>query len=201
MADTSLPVESTPEKQTSRLEAFSDGVLAVIITIMALELKAPVGSDFGSLRQRVPALLVYVLSFAFVGIYWNNHHHLLRATGRITGAIMWANLHLLFWLSLIPVSTEWVGNDYDHTAPAATYAIVALGAAVAYTLLVITIVRSEGRSSKVATALGRDLKGRLSMASYAVAIAMAFVAPWISYGLLALVAIIWFIPDPRLERT
>jgi uncharacterized membrane protein len=200
MAEIQSTSDPTPEKQTSRLEAFSDGVLAVIITIMAFELKAPIGSDFGSLRHRIPALLVYVLSFTFVGIYWNNHHHLLRATERLSGAVMWANLVLLFWLSLIPVSTEWVGDDYNHTAPAATYAFVALGAAVAYTLLVVAIMRSEGRSSRVTSALGNDLKGRLSMCIYAVGVGVSFVSPWLTYGLLALVALIWFIPDRRLER-
>jgi uncharacterized membrane protein len=189
------------EKETGRLEAFSDGVLAVIITIMALELKAPGGGSFGSLRHRLPALLIYVLSFAFVGIYWNNHHHLLRATTRISGAVMWTNLHLLFWLSLIPVMTEWIGDSYRDTAPAVTYSLVALAAALAYSLLVLAIVKTEGPDSTVAAALGRDRKGRISPVIYAAAAGLAFVNPWISYALLIAVAIMWFVPDRRLERT
>jgi len=193
-------VEVPAEQETGRLEAFSDGVLAVIITIMALELRAPAGHTFADLRQRLPALLIYVLSFAFIGIYWNNHHHLLRATTRISGAIMWTNLHLLFWLSLIPVLTEWIGTDYNHAVPAATYSTVALAAALSYTLLVAAIVRTEGSTSKVARAIGRDVKGRLSIALYTAAIGFAFLSPWITYGLLTAVAIGWFIPDRRLER-
>ena len=187
------------ESETGRLEAFSDGVLAVIITIMALELKAPVGGDFGSLRDRIPALLVYILSFTFIGIYWNNHHHLLRAARRVTGGVMWANLHLLFWLSLIPVLTEWIGEHYDKTAPAATYGLVALGSAVAFTILVRAIIRADGSASLVATAIGRDTKGRISMVTYAAAAALAFVSPWISYALFAAVAVMWFVPDRRLS--
>jgi uncharacterized membrane protein len=197
----SLPasVDRPSEKETGRLEAFSDGVLAVIITIMAFELRAPIGGNFADLRRRLPALLIYVLSFAFIGIYWNNHHHLLRATTKVSGAIMWTNLHLLFWLSLIPVLTEWIGNSYRSTAPAATYSTVALAAALAYSLLVVAIVRTEGQNSKVATALGSDLKGRLSIVIYAGAIGVAFISPWISYALLAAVAIMWLLPDRRLE--
>jgi uncharacterized membrane protein len=194
------PGDAPAEQETGRLEAFSDGVLAVIITIMALELRAPAGHTFADLRQRLPALLIYVLSFAFIGIYWNNHHHLLRATTRISGAVMWTNLHLLFWLSLIPVLTEWIGTDYSHAVPAATYSTVALAAAMAYTLLVTAIVRTEGSTSKVATAIGRDVKGWLSIALYTAAIGFAFLSPWITYGLLTAVAIGWFIPDRRLER-
>ena len=192
--------ESPGESETGRLEAFSDGVLAVIITIMALELKAPAGGDFGSLRARLPALLVYILSFTFVGIYWNNHHHLLRAARRVTAGVMWANLHLLFWLSLIPVLTEWIGEHYDNTAPAATYGVVGLGAAVAFTILVQAIIRADGGTSPVATAIGRDIKGRVSLATYAAATALAFVSPWISYALFAAVAVMWFVPDRRLSR-
>ena len=191
--------DGSGESETGRLEAFSDGVLAVIITIMALELKAPVGGDFGSLRDRIPALLVYILSFTFVGIYWNNHHHLLRAARRVTGGVMWANLHLLFWLSLIPVLTEWIGEHYDKTAPAATYGLVALGSAVAFTILVRAIIRADGSASLVATAIGRDTKGRISMVTYAAAAALAFVSPWISYALFAAVAVMWFVPDRRLS--
>jgi uncharacterized membrane protein len=190
----------TMEIGTGRLEAFSDGVMAVIITIMAFELKAPLGPSFHALSRRLPALLVYVLSFTFVGIYWNNHHHLLRATPRIDGAVMWANLHLLFWLSLIPVLTEWVGSSYRNTWPAAVYGMVGLAAALAYTLLVITIVRANERDSAVAMAIGSDLKGKVSLAMYALAIGFAFLSPWISYGLYAAVSVMWFIPDRRLTR-
>jgi uncharacterized membrane protein len=190
-------VEGTSEKETGRLEAFSDGVLAVIITIMALELKAPVGGSFGSLRHSLPGLLIYVLSFTFVGIYWNNHHHLLRATRGVSGTVMWTNLHLLFWLSLVPVATEWVGSAYESAAPAAVYSTVALGAALAYSLLVLAIVRTEGHDSKVAQALGRDFKGRVSIVIYAISIGLAFVSPWISYALIVAVAVLWFVPDRR----
>ena len=192
--------EGQAESETSRVEAFSDGVLAVIITIMALELKAPDGGDFASLRARLPALLIYILSFTFVGIYWNNHHHLLRAARRVTGGVMWSNLHLLFWLSLIPVLTEWIGEDYKDTAPAVAYGVVCLGAAAAFTILTLAIVRADGRDSPVATALGRDLKGRASLVIYAAAIGLAFVSPWISYALFATVSVIWFVPDRRLSR-
>ncbi len=185
---------------TSRLEAFSDGVMAVIITITALSLKAPAGSDFSALSHRLPALLVYILSFAFIGIYWNNHHHLLRLTRHISGSVMWANLYLLFWLSLIPVVTEWVGDAYREELPAAIYGVVAIGSAIAFTILVGAIVRADGRRSAVATAIGSDVKGRMSIAIYAVGIGAAFVSPWASYALYASVAIMWFIPDRRLSR-
>jgi uncharacterized membrane protein len=192
--------EGSGESETGRLEAFSDGVLAVIITIMALELKAPVDGDFRSLRGRLPALLVYILSFTFVGIYWNNHHHLLRAARRVTPGVMWANLHLLFWLSLIPVLTEWIGEHYKETAPAATYGLVCLGSAAAFTVLVRAIIRADGSASLVATAIGRDTKGRASLVIYTAATGLAFVTPWISYALLAAVAVMWFVPDRRLSR-
>jgi uncharacterized membrane protein len=188
------------ESETGRLEAFSDGVIAVIITIMALELKPPESYTFDSLRDRLPALLFYILSFTFVGIYWNNHHHLLRAARRISPGVMWANLHLLFWLSLIPVLTEWVGEHHTKTAPAATYGVMGLGAAVAFTILVRAIIRADGSSSLVATAIGSDTKGRLSLLAYAAATALAFVSPWISYALFVAVAVMWFIPDRRLSR-
>jgi len=186
--------------ETGRVEAFSDGVLAVIITIMALELRAPLGDHFADLRARLPALLVYILSFVLIGIYWNNHHHLLRAARRVTGAVMWANLHLLFWLSLFPVLTEWIGEHYSHTAPAATYGVVGLGAATAYTILTLAIIRADGRASPVAAAIGRDVKGRASLIAYVAATGLAFVSPWISYALFAGVAVLWFVPDRRLSR-
>jgi len=192
--------EGPGESETGRLEAFSDGVLAVIITIMALELKPPDGGDFRALRERLPALLIYILSFTFVGIYWNNHHHLLRAARRISAGVMWANLHLLFWLSLIPVLTEWVGEHYEDTAPAATYSVVGLGSAIAFTILTQAIIRADGTDSLVAAAIGKDTKGRLSLLAYAAAFAFAFVSPWISYALFAAVAVMWFVPDRRLSR-
>jgi uncharacterized membrane protein len=188
------------ESETGRLEAFSDGVIAVIITIMALELKPPEEPTFHSLRDRLPALLFYILSFTFVGIYWNNHHHLLRAARRISAGVMWSNLHLLFWLSLIPVLTEWVGEHHTETAPAATYGIVGLGSAVAFTILVQAIIRADGSSSLVATAIGSDTKGRVSLLAYAAATVLAFVSPWITYALFVAVAVMWFIPDPRFNQ-
>jgi uncharacterized membrane protein len=192
--------EGPGESETGRLEAFSDGVLAVIITIMALELKPPDGGDFRALRERLPALLIYILSFTFVGIYWNNHHHLLRAARRISAGVMWSNLHLLFWLSLIPVLTEWVGEHYEDTAPAAAYGVVGLGSAVAFTILTQAIIRADGSASLVAQAVGKDTKGRISLLAYAAATAFAFVSPWISYALFAAVAVMWFVPDRRLSR-
>ena len=192
--------EDQVESETGRLEAFSDGVLAVIITIMALELKPPEDGTFRSLHARLPALLFYILSFTFVGIYWNNHHHLLRAARRVTAGVMWANLHLLFWLSLIPVLTEWIGEHYEKTAPAATYGVVGFGSAVAFTILIRAIIRADGSSSLVATAIGSDTKGRLSLLAYAAATVLAFVSPWISYALFVAVAVMWFIPDRRLSR-
>ncbi|HET9076776.1 MAG TPA: TMEM175 family protein [Acidimicrobiales bacterium] len=182
-----------------RLEAFSDGVMAVIITIMALELKAPVSGTFHALEKSLPGLLVYILSFAFIGIYWNNHHHLLRATPRISGAVMWANLHLLFWLSLIPVVTEWVGTDYRSHLPASVYGVVGLAAAVAYGILVRTIIRANGAESEVARSVGRDRKGNASIVIYALGVGLAWVTPWIAYALFVTVSIIWFVPDRRLN--
>jgi uncharacterized membrane protein len=196
----SLEPGSPGESETGRLEAFSDGVLAVIITIMALELKAPDGGSLASLRGRLPALLIYILSFTFIGIYWNNHHHLLRAARRITGGVMWANLHLLLWLSLIPVLTEWIGEYHDSTTPAAVYGLVCLGAAMAFTILTRAIIRADGGTSAVAQAVGRDVKGQASLALYAAAAALAWVNPWISYAVFAAVSVLWFVPDPRLSR-
>jgi len=192
--------ESREESETGRLEAFSDGVLAVIVTIMALELKAPAVGSFTGLRARLPALLIYILSFTFIGMYWNNHHHLLRAARRVTGGVMWANLHLLFWLSLIPVLTAWIGEHYRQPAPAATDGLVCLGAAVAYGILTRAIIRADGGDSPVAAAIGRDVKGRASLVLYAAATGLAFVSPFISYALFAAVAVIWFVPDSRLSR-
>ena len=191
---------SPPESETGRLEAFSDGVLAVIITIMALELKAPLHGDFGSLKDRLPELLVYILSFTFIGIYWNNHHHLLRAARRVTPAVMWANLHLLFWLSLIPVLTEWIGEHWESTTPAATYGVVCLSSAVAFTVLAAVIIRADGRDSPVAAVGGQSIKAQASLVLYASGTVLAFVIPWIAYILYAAVSVIWFIPDRHLGQ-
>lgn len=192
--------EAAPELAPHRLEAFSDGVMAVIITIMAFEIKAPATSGFKDLRHQMPALLVYALSFVIIGIYWNNHHHLLRSTPRIDGAVMWSNLALLFWLSLVPVETEWVANQYRHPLPAASYGVALLGAAIAYFVLVKMIIRANP-GSHVAEAIGTDFKGAASAFVYLAAIGLAALAPWISYSLYALVAVSWFVPDRRLVRT
>jgi uncharacterized membrane protein len=180
-----------------RLESFSDGVMAVIITIMAFEIKAPVGAGFKDLRHELPALLAYILSFIYIGIYWNNHHHLLRLTPKISSAVMWGNLAVLFWLSLVPVLTEWVATSYRQPLPAATYGVAALGAALAYWVLVKTIIRANA-DSHVARAIGSDFKGVLSAVLYAVAVGLAFLTPWLAYSIYVLVAVIWFVPDRRL---
>jgi uncharacterized membrane protein len=185
---------------TTRLEAFSDGVLAIIITIMVLELKVPHGSDWASLQPILPVFLTYVLSFVFLGIYWNNHHHMLHLTDRVTGAIMWANMHLLFWLSLTPFVTEWMGENHYAAVPTAVYGGVLLMAAVAYTILTRAIIASQGPQSKLKAAIGNDLKGYISLAMYLTAIPMAFVAQWISDGLYVAVALTWLVPDRRIER-
>jgi uncharacterized membrane protein len=189
------------ELGTARVEAFSDGVIAVIITIMALELRAPQGASLDAVREQLPGLLAYVLSFVIIGIYWNNHHHLLRAAERISGAAMWANLFLLFWLSLIPVLTEWLRDEYRHALPAAAYGAVALTAGIAYAILTRTLIRANGRDSAVAQAIGSDVKGYGSLVLYAAGVGLAFVSPWISYGLYAAVALIWFVPDRRFTRS
>jgi uncharacterized membrane protein len=188
------------ELGTTRVEAFSDGVMAVIITIMALELRAPHGATLDAVREQLPGLVAYVLSFVILGIYWNNHHHLLRAADRISGAAMWANLFLLFWLSFIPVLTEWVRDEYRHALPAAAYGAVALAAGVAYAILGRALIRANGRGSAVAEAIGSDVKGYASLALYAAGVGLAFVSPWISYALYAAVALIWFVPDRRFTR-
>jgi uncharacterized membrane protein len=188
------------ELGTARVEAFSDGVIAVIITIMALELRAPRGATLDAVREQVPGLLVYILSFVIIGIYWNNHHHLLRAAERISGAAMWANLFLLFWLSLIPVLTEWIRDEYRHALPAAAYGAVALAAGIAYSILVRALIRANGPDSAVAQAIGSDLKGWGSLVLYAAGIGLAFVSPWISYALYVGVAVLWFVPDRRFTR-
>ena len=183
-----------------RLEAFSDGVLAIIITIMVLELHAPHGTDLAALRPLLPVLLSYVLSFVYLGIYWNNHHHMLHVTQRIDGGVLWANLHLLFWLSLVPFVTGWMGENHFAAAPTALYGVVLLMAAIAYYILQQTILRKQGPGSLLAVAVGRDLKGKLSPLFYAVAIPSAFFHPAIAGALYVTVALIWLVPDTRIER-
>ncbi len=183
---------------TGRLEAFSDGVIAIIITIMVLGLKVPQSADLAALRELLPVLASYVLSFVYVGIYWNNHHHLLHACERINGAIMWANLHLLFWLSLVPFVTAWAGDHRDASLPVALYGVVLLMAGVAYVVMERQMVRENGPRSMLAEAVGRDRKGILSLAGYVAAIALAFVSPRLAELLYVLIAIMWIVPDRRI---
>jgi uncharacterized membrane protein len=184
----------------SRLEAFSDGVLAIIITIMVLELHVPKGGDFSSLRPLVPVLLTYVLSFVYVGIYWNNHHHLLHATKHVNGSMLWANLHLLFWLSLFPFVTGWMGENGFAPHPTALYGMVLMMAGIAYWVLERTIIAAEGRESVLAKAVGQDRKGILSVLIYAIAIPFALFGHLVAQCLYVLVALIWLVPDRRIER-
>jgi uncharacterized membrane protein len=184
----------------SRLEAFSDGVLAIIITIMVLELKTPTDPDPAALLPLIPVFLSYLLSFVFVGIYWNNHHHLLQAVQHINGATLWANLHLLFWLSLVPFVTGWMGASDFAAWPVAAYGVVLLLAGCAYSILTRVLIAHHGKQSILATAVGADRKGLASLVLYAVAVPAAFVDPWIAGGIYALVAFIWLIPDRRIER-
>jgi len=183
-----------------RLTAFSDGVIAIIITIMVLELKVPHGADWTALKGVVPAFVSYVLSFIYLAIYWNNHHHLLHTVSRVDALILWANSNLLFWLSLVPAATAWMGENFLKPLPTALYGVVLLLPAIAYFLLQRAIVRQQGRHSVLASALGRDLKGKISPLLYAAAIVLAFVEPWLSLALYALVAVMWLIPDRRIER-
>jgi uncharacterized membrane protein len=183
-----------------RFEAFSDGVIAVIITIIVLEMRVPHGESVEALAPVVPVFLSYVLSFVYVGIYWNNHHHMLHATSEVTGSMLWANLHLLFWLSLIPFTTGWMGENHFAAAPTALYGLVLLLAAIAYRILQQLIVASQGRESILKKAIGNDWKGRLSLIVYAIAILVAFVSRWISLGLYLFVALVWLIPDKRIEK-
>jgi uncharacterized membrane protein len=184
----------------TRLEAFSDGVLAIIITIMVLELRPPHDAELAALRPLLPVLLSYVLSFVYLGIYWNNHHHMLHCIHRVTGGILWANLHLLFWLSLVPFVTAWMGENPRASTPTALYGVVLLMAGIAYGILQRQILRSEGPQSVLAAALGRDIKGKLSPLLYGVAAAAAFVHPGIADVLYLMVALMWLIPDRRIER-
>ena len=182
-----------------RLEAFSDGVIAVIITIMVLELKAPHGSEPAELLSLVPTFLTYVLSFVFVGIYWVNHHHFFHIIHKVSGGLLWANLHLLFWLSLIPFTTAWMGENHFTTWPVAIYGVNLLACAVAYTVMTITAVNVHGPDSEIARAMGRDRKGKLSLLAYLVSVPVAFVSPIASCVLFVAVALIWLVPDKRIE--
>lgn len=184
-----------------RLEAFSDGVIAIILTIMVLEIKVPHGADFTTLKPLIPKFLSYVLSFVYIGIYWNNHHHMLSSTKSVNGAILWANLHLLFWLSLVPVVTGWMGENHFAPATLATYGLVLLMSGVAYVILQSRIIAHDGPTSVLAFAIGKDLKGIASTVLYCVAIAASFWEPWVSKTIYTGVALMWLIPDRRIERT
>lgn len=184
---------------TARLEAFSDAVIAIVITVMVLELRVPHQADLTALREVAPVFLVYVLSFVYLAIYWNNHHHLMVLTDRINGKILWANVHLLFWLSLVPFTTGWMGENDFAALPTAVYGVDLLLAAIAYFILQTAIIAEQGPSSKLANALGRDLKGKASPVLYITAIPLAFVSRWIALGLYVFVALIWLIPDRRIE--
>jgi uncharacterized membrane protein len=185
-----------------RLEAFSDGVVAILITIMVLELRPPVGTDLSALRALAPVFSAYVLSFVYIGIYWSNHHHMLQAARSISGGALWANLHLLFWLSLIPFATAWMGQNPEARGPALLYAVLLFMAAVAYTILARALVRHDGPGSALARALGRDVKGWVSLALYALAFVLAYAGQVrLAQALFALVALMWLVPDRRIERT
>jgi uncharacterized membrane protein len=183
-----------------RIEAFSDGVIAILITIMVLELRAPHGDSLDALRPLLPTLLTYILSFVYLGIYWNNHHHMLHVAHRLGGDVLWANLHLLFWLSLVPFFTSWVGENPRAPLPASLYGVVLACAAVAYTILQSRIIAHDGPSSTLARAVGRDRKGRLSLALYVAGIGLAFVHAWLAEAMYVIVALIWLVPDRRIER-
>ena len=183
-----------------RLEAFSDGVIAIIITIMVLELKVPHGADFAALRMLVPVFLSYVLSFVFVGIYWNNHHHLLTGVTTINGRVLWANLHLLFWLSLTPIATGWMGENHFAPATLALYGVVLLMSGVAFVVLQRSLIAANGHNSLLANALASDWKGKASLALYAIGIAASFLSTWLSGAAYVVVALLWLAPEPRIER-
>jgi uncharacterized membrane protein len=185
---------------TGRLEAFSDGVIAIIITIMVLEMKVPHGGGLIDLAPLLPVFLIYVLSFVYVGIYWNNHHHMLHACTAVTGSILWANLHLLFWLSLFPFSTGWMGENHFTAVPTALYGVVLLMAAIAYLVLQQAIIRSQGQDSLLRKAIGRDWKGKLSLVLYVVAIVASLRSSWIAQAIFVTAALIWLIPDRRIEK-
>lgn len=183
-----------------RLEAFSDGVIAIIITIMVLEMKVPHSSDIASLKPLIPVAISYILSFIYIGIYWNNHHHMLHAVHSVSGSILWANLHLLFWLSLVPFVTGWMGENHFAQWPVALYGLVLLMNALAYSILSARLIRHEGKNSALAAAVGNGTKGKISVGCYVLAVLLSFVHPWLSMGLYFLVAAIWFIPDKRIEQ-
>jgi uncharacterized membrane protein len=185
---------------TSRLEAFSDGVVAILITIMVLELRPPHEATFQSLKPLIPVLFSYLLSFIFLGIYWSNHHHLFHAAQQVNGRVLWANLHLLFWLSLIPFVTAWMGENHFGPAPVALYGIILLLAAIAYTILVQSLLLLHGPDSLLATALGSDFKGKISIVLDLIAIPLAFLKPWVAFAIYVLVAVMWLAPDRRIER-
>ena len=184
-----------------RLEAFSDGVLAIVITIMVLEIKVPHGADFEELKPMVPVFLSYVLSFIYLGIYWNNHHHMLHTVHRVTAGILWSNLHLLFWLSLVPFTTGWMGENEFEKAPMALYGFVLLMAAIAYFILQNQIIKSQGENSILAKAIGKDLKGKISPVVYIASILLCWVNPWLAGAGYVIVAFMWLIPDKRIERS
>lgn len=185
--------------EKNRLEAFSDGVIAIIITIMVLEMKVPHGDRLASLQPLIPVLISYVLSFIYVGIYWNNHHHLLQAVRQINGPILWANLHLLFWLSLMPFVTGWMGENHFQTVPVALYGVDLLMAGIAYFILARTLIKHQGKDSLLAQAIGKDIKGKISVIAYAAAIGLAFINAWIAVAIYLGVAVLWVIPDRRIE--
>jgi uncharacterized membrane protein len=187
--------------KTTRMEAFSDGVIAILITIMVLELRPPHESTVAGLKPLIPVVLSYVISFVFLGIYWNNHHHLLQAVEHVNGRVLWANLHLLFWLSLIPFVTAWMGENHFDKWPVAFYGAILLMAAIAYNILVRTLLHLHGRDSLLAAALGNDFKGNISMVIIVIAIPLAFYRPWISCLIYTLIAVMWLVPDRRIERT
>ena len=186
--------------KTTRLEAFSDGVIAILITIMVLELKTPHGHDWSALRALSTVFSAYVLSFVFLGIYWNNHHHMLHACDRVTGAVLWSNLHLLFWLSLIPFATAWIGESHVAALPTALYGFVLMMSGAAYFVLKTTLISAQGPGSRLEAALGSDLKGKVSVVIYVAGIAMSFVNSWVAVAIYASVALIWLVPDRRIER-
>jgi uncharacterized membrane protein len=185
----------------NRLEAFSDGVIAIIITIMVLELKVPHEASIAALRPLASVFASYVLSFVFIGIYWSNHHHLLHTVEHVNGRILWANLHLLFWLSLVPFVTAWMGENEFASAPVAVYGLVLLFASIAYFVLTRVLISTHGRNSKLAHAVGRDSKGLISTAIYLIAVAIALIKPWLAFTMYVLVAIMWLVPDRRIEKT
>lgn len=184
-----------------RVEAFSDGVIAIIITIMVLEMKVPHGPDWMALQPLIPVLLSYVLSFVFLGIYWNNHHHLLQASQHVNGRVLWANLHLLFWLSLVPFVTKWIGETHFAALPLALYGVVLVCAGTAYYILTRALISLHGLDSRIARAVGNDFKAKISVVLYLIAIPSSFIHRWIACAIYVLVAIIWLCPDPRIEKT